>query len=140
MSKPSTILSYFASMGDGKATRNCDRFNTGNPTADLDSALKHFKSETGTTVRNINPRYNSAGNFALWLMSATKEKHERLNSIGEPNAETAKSKEDRCEIVMETIFIALQTVANNLMGNEQRLIQSIIHHLKSEWGQRRHQK
>ena len=54
--------------------RNCDRFNTGNPTADLVSAIKHFASETGTTVFNLNPGFNSAGDFALWLMSATKEK------------------------------------------------------------------
>ena len=129
-----------------KATRNCDRFNTGNPTADLVSAIKHFASETGTLVYNLNPGYNSAGDFALWLMSATTDKvavqskHERFNSIGEPDAETAKPKEDRCEVVMETILIALQTVANNLIGHEQRLIQSIIHSLKSEWGQRRHKK
>ena len=56
--------------------RNCDRFNTGDPTSDLCSAIKYFASETGTTVYNLSPGFNSAGDFALWLMSATKEKHE----------------------------------------------------------------
>ena len=140
------LPSGFAEDRYNGAPRNCDRFNTGNPAADLVSAIKHFASETGTTVVDLNPGFNSAGDFALWLMSAAKEKetlqskHERFNSNGEPDDETAKPKEDSCEVVMETICSALQTVANNRIGYEQRLILSIIHSLKSEWEQRSHQK
>ena len=128
----------FAEDGSNGAPRNCDRFNTGNPHADLGSAIKHFAAETGTTVYNLNPGFNSAGDFALWLMSATKEKQDRFNSTRESDNGTAQPQEDRCEVVMETICNALQTVANNRIGNEQMLIQSIIHTLKSEWEHRRH--
>ena len=55
--------------GDGKATRNCDRFNTGNAAVDLVAAIKHFASETGTPVSGISPGFNCAGDFALWLLS-----------------------------------------------------------------------
>lgn len=55
--------------GDGKATRNCDRFNTGNAAVDLVAAIKHFASETGTPVSGLAPGVNSAGDFALWLLS-----------------------------------------------------------------------
>ena len=58
-----------AEKGDGKATRNCDRFNTGNAAVDLVAALKHFASETGTPVSGISPGFNCAGDFALWLLS-----------------------------------------------------------------------
>ena len=73
MSEPSTIFSCLATIGDGKATRNCDRFNTGNAAVDLVAAIKHFASETGTPVSGISPGFNCAGDFALWLLSIDKK-------------------------------------------------------------------
>lgn len=50
-------------------TRNCDRFNTGDAEADYATAIKKYREETGKVVYNASPRYNSSGDFIIWMLS-----------------------------------------------------------------------
>lgn len=49
--------------------RNCDRFNTGDAEADYATAIKKYREETGKVVYNACPRYDSVGDFIIWMLS-----------------------------------------------------------------------
>ena len=62
-----------ANPEETRPTRNCDRFNTGSPSDDFNSAVKAYAEETGEAVYNCCPGYNSGGNFIVWLLSRQTE-------------------------------------------------------------------
>ena len=75
----SDSVSTFTAPCDRRATmkaedkltqlRNCDRFNTGDAEADYATAIKKYREETGKVVYNACPRYDSVGDFIIWMLS-----------------------------------------------------------------------